>query len=97
MSMMRVIFFLHSSLSLGIILWEMKSTFDSEWFRILVSSTSELSGRMGTATRPKAVAEKNATTQLGIFWENIATLSPCFIPKRVILRESCSVLRRNSS
>ena len=95
--MMRVSLARHSSLSLGIILWEMNRTLDSEWFRMLVSSVSELSGRMGTATRPKAVALKKATTQLGMFWEMMATRSPCLIPKRVMRRDSWFTLRRNSS
>ena len=108
MSMIRVSFALHSSLSLGIIRLEMKMALDSEWLRMLVSSCSELSGRTGTATRPKAVrtgtatrpkavAEKNATTQLGMFCEKIATRSPCLIPKRDIRWDRRSVLVRKSA
>ena len=97
MSMIRVSFSLHSSLSLGSIRLEMKMALDSEWVRMLVSSCSELSGRMGTATRPKAVAAKNATTQLGMFCEKMATRSPCLMPKRDIRWDRRSVFVRKSA
>ena len=95
--MIRVSFCLHSSLSFGSIRFEMKMALDSEWVRMLVSSCSELSGRMGTATRPKAVAAKNATTQLGMFCEKMATRSPCLMPKRDIRWDRRSVLVRKSA
>ena len=44
------------------------------------TSFSEESGRIGTATRPKAIAEKNATVQLGVLADKIATLSPAPMP-----------------
>ena len=47
---------------------------------ILVTSFSELSGRMGMAILPKGTIEKNATDQFGILCERIATLSPELIP-----------------
>jgi hypothetical protein len=50
--------------------------------RILVTSLSDESGKIGTATLPNATAEKNATVQFGIFWERIATLAPALIPNR---------------
>ena len=52
----------------------------SEWRRMFVTSFSELSGRMGMATLLKAVAVKNATVQLGMFWDRMATLSPALMP-----------------
>ena len=45
-------------------------------------SLGEESGRMGMATRPKAVAVKNATVQLGMLAESMATRSPALMPKR---------------
>ena len=61
---------------------------------MLVISFSELSGRMGMATRPNAVAVKNATVQLGMFWDRMATLSPALMPKRDSLWDSRSQTSR---
>ena len=88
MSTTRVSLSMHSWLSLYISFLETKMTLLSEWVKILVISFSELSGRMGIATRPKAAAEKKASVQLGIFCDNIATLSPALMPKRDILIDS---------
>ncbi len=72
-------------------------TLDSEWVRMFVTSFSELSGRMGMATRPNAVVAKKATIQLGMLCDRIATLSPALIPYRDIRWESWSHLTRNDS
>ncbi len=63
---------------------------------MFVTSFSELSGRIGMAIRPKAVAVKNANVQLGMFCERIATLSPALIPKRDILVDSMLHFSANS-
>ena len=47
---------------------------------MLVTSFSDESGRIGTATLPKATAEKNATVQFGVFCDRIATRSPAPMP-----------------
>ena len=47
----------------------------SEWVRMLVTSFSDESGRIGTVTLPNGTQENIATVQFGIFWERIATLS----------------------
>ena len=53
--------------TLPIILSDTKSTLVPEWVRMLVTSLSDESGSIGTATLPKATAEKKATVQFGIF------------------------------
>ena len=80
MSMTSVILSKHSWLSLWRSLCETKTTLLSEWFRMLVTSFSELSGRMGMDTRPKAVVAKNARVQLGMLCDRMATLSPPLMP-----------------
>jgi hypothetical protein len=61
-------------------LLETNMTLLSEWLMILVTSFSELSGRIGIAILPKGAVLKNATDQLGMLCERIATLSPAPIP-----------------
>ena len=95
--MMRVSFLRHSSLSFPIMRWEMNSTFDSECVRMFVTSFSDTSASIGTTMRPYAVAAKKATTQLGMFWDRMATRSPCLMPKRDMRCESRSTLVRNSA
>ena len=80
MSMMRVNFCFTSSDSLPAILCDTKMALHSEWLRILVTSLSEESGRIGTATRPNATMENSETVQFGMFWDKIAILSPALSP-----------------
>ena len=54
-----------------------------ECIRMLVTSLSEESGRMGTVTLPKGTHENIATVQLGMLLESIATLSPALMPNRL--------------
>ena len=96
MSMTNVSFSFTSSESFGIILCEMKRTFVSEWVRMLVTSLSDESGRIGTATRPNGTMENNATVQFGMFWDNIAILSPASIPYLENMCESSRLLSLNS-
>ena len=84
MSNTRVSRSMHSLLTFGSKRLETNSTFVPEWVRILVTSCSEESGRIGTMTRRNGVVEKNATVQFGMFWERIATLSPALTPNRDI-------------
>ena len=78
--MMSESFSLQASLTFGRNLRDTKIAFASEWVRMLVTSASVESGRMGMATRPNAAAEKNATPQLGWFCERIATPEPAPMP-----------------
>ena len=80
MSMTRVIFFLTSSFSFGSMRCEMKIALHSEWFRMFVTSFSEESGRIGTATLPNDTMENRETVQFGMFCERMAILSPAFRP-----------------
>ena len=64
--MTRVILSLTSWLTFDASLWETKMTLLSEWLMMLVTSFSELSGRIGIAIRPKGTRLKNATDQLGM-------------------------------
>ena len=66
----------------------MNMALHSEWFRMLVTSLSEESGRIGTVTLPNGTHENIATVQLGILLERMATLSPALIPQRLNLWES---------
>ena len=80
----------HSRLSFGRSFFEMKMALLPEWFRMLVTSFSDESGRIGTEIRPKGTRENMATVQFGIFWESIATLSPAPIPYLESRREISS-------
>ena len=71
----------------GSSLRETNNALVSECVRMLVISFSDSSVSMGTAIRPNAVMEKNATDQFGMFCENIATLSPLLMPKLLRVRE----------
>ena len=59
---------------------------------ILVTSFSELSGRIGMEILPNGTVAKKATDQLGMLCEKIATLSPTPIPYWVSFFEIASHL-----
>ena len=80
MSMTRSIFSMHSRLSFGSSLLDMNIALLPEWFRMLVTSFSDESGRIGTDTLPKGTRENIATVQFGMFCDRIATLSPAPMP-----------------
>ena len=92
MSITRVIFFLISSLTFEASLCETKITLLSEWLMILVTSFSELSGRIGMAILPKGTMLKNAADQLGMLCDRIAILSPAPIPYCVSFFDRASLL-----
>ena len=88
MSKTRVSLALTSGLSFASILLDMKIALHSEWLRMLDTSLSEESGRIGTAMRPNETMENIATVQFGIFWDNIAILSPAQSPYLAKMCES---------
>ena len=96
-SMTSVSLSMHSCVTFGRSFFETKSTLDSEWFRMLVTSLADDSGRIGMAMRPNGTVEKNATVHSGMFCARIATLSDAPIPNCVSLFDSISHVRLNSS
>ena len=88
---------MHSCVTFGRSFFETKSTLDSEWFRILVTSLADDSGRIGMAMRPNGTVENNATVHSGMFCARIATLSDAPIPNCVNLFDSISHVRLNCS
>ena len=70
-----------SSLSFGSCLRETKIALASECASMFSTSSCERSGSIGMAMRPNAVIAKNATLQLGMFSESMATLSEAPMPK----------------
>ena len=60
--------------------FDTKITLLSEWLMMFVTSFSELSGRIGMEILPNGTVAKNATDQLGMLCERMATLSPAPIP-----------------
>ena len=97
MSITRVIFSLYSLLSFDASLCDTKITLLSECSRMLFTSFSELSGRIGIEILPNATVLKNATDQLGMLCERIATLSPAPIPYCVSIFERLSHFDLNSA
>ena len=95
MSMTRLSLSIVSLLSLASWWRETNTALASEWASMFSTSSCESSGSMGIAILPKAVAAKNATLQLGLFSESIATLSLAPIPKLESTRERLSQVSRN--
>ena len=74
---------MHSRLTFGSSFLETKSTLDSEWFSMFVTSFADDSGRIGIAILPKGTVAKKATVHSGMFCDNMATLSEAPIPNWV--------------
>ena len=92
---MSVILSFTSWLTLPMRRCDTNNTLLSEWLMMLVTSFSELSGRIGMAIRPKGTTLKKATDQLGMLCDRMATLSPAPMPYWVSFLERLSHLPLN--